>query len=75
MSPYWGSHIGRSFGDARWIEEACPCPKEPCGLVDTNKAVPECGHHPFAAYKTIRQAHAPENCVPLEAPDTEKSTH
>lgn len=49
-------HVGRSW-EGREIEDACPCPKEPCGLVDQARAVPECDeHHPSKAC-SIRQSH------------------
>ncbi|MFD0332254.1 hypothetical protein ACFQZC_38680 [Streptacidiphilus monticola] len=43
-------------------EEACPCPKAPCGLVDEPSADPDCRqHHPKYA-RTMRQAHHPDRC-------------
>lgn len=40
-------HIGRSWpGMGNEIEASCPCPKAPCGLVDPDKANPDCEHHP-----------------------------
>lgn len=53
-------HYGRSFGDSRFLEEKCPCPKAPCGLVIQGQTDPECEHH--KPMKTIRQAHAPDKC-------------
>jgi hypothetical protein len=54
-------HVGRAWvGHA--IEDACPCPQEPCGLVDYMKADPSCPHHAMAAAKTIRQAHSADKC-------------
>jgi len=55
-------HIGRSFDGGGHIEAACPCPLEPCGLVDTAKVVDECDQHPPAACKTMRTGHPAENC-------------
>ncbi len=55
-------HIGRSWGASRAIEDGCPCPKEPCGLVDEAKASPGCTEHPPEACKSIRQGHYPEDC-------------
>lgn len=37
-------HVGRTWtGHA--IEDACPCPQEPCGLVDISHAHPDAGGH------------------------------
>lgn len=55
-------HIGRSFAGPGHIEATCPCPLEPCGLVDTEKAVDECDQHPPAACKTMRTGHPSEDC-------------
>lgn len=57
-------HIGRSF-TGHHLEDQCPCPKEKCGLVDNEKANPECEHHkPFSA-QTIRQGHLASDCWTL----------
>lgn len=61
VTPARVKHIGRSWEDHP-LEDACPCPKEPCGLVDRDKAVPECLHHPVTRYKTIRQGHYEDEC-------------
>lgn len=54
-------HLGRAF-TGRDIEDACPCPKAPCGLVDMGDAVPECDHHwPWRA-RTMRQGHPAALC-------------
>lgn len=54
-------HIGRSWVGTT-LEDACPCPKAPCGLVDSDNVSPECDQHPMSAAKTIRQSHTPEDC-------------
>lgn len=54
-------HIGRSWDDTH-LENSCPCPKEPCGLVNQAKADPRCFHHPVERYKTMRQGHRPDEC-------------
>lgn len=60
MATVW--HVGRSaFGTA--LEDGCPCPKEPCGLVVRAKAVPECTEHPLERHKTIRQGHPANRCL------------
>lgn len=63
-------HIGRSF-DGHPLEDACPCPQEPCGLIDVSRIDPTCGQHSLAAGKTIRQSHTPERC-PVTAPTSPK---
>lgn len=42
------------------MEDACPCPQEPCGLVATPD--PECVQHGPRFSKTIRQAHHSDEC-------------
>lgn len=55
-------HIGRSWTGTR-LEDVCPCPKEPCGLVDAEKALESCeqGHH-WNRARTIRQSHRSDEC-------------
>lgn len=55
-------HIGRSWSDGRHLEDACPCPQEPCGLVDRMKVVAECDQHPPQAAQTMRQRHEAKDC-------------
>jgi hypothetical protein len=52
-------HYGRSWAPDHWIEDGCPCPKAPCGLVIPIESCPE---HAVAAMKTIRQAHSAASC-------------
>lgn len=54
-------HVGRSFNDTR-LEDDCPCPKAPCGLVVSDNAAEDCPEHPWHRAKTIRQSHLGENC-------------
>lgn len=54
-------HIGRSWAGHE-IEDACPCPKAPCGLVDPDKANPDCEHHPLTRSKSMRQGHPADQC-------------
>lgn len=56
------THIGRSWPGATPIEDACPCPKEPCGLVDREKAHPDCPDHPMERMKSVRQSHSAADC-------------
>lgn len=60
MTGFDGMHIGRSFGDLHPIEDECPCPQEPCGLVSKDKIDPSCTQH--VGTKTIRQAHLESEC-------------
>lgn len=58
------THMGRAFtGHA--IEDACPCSKAPCGLVDFDKVDQTCRQHAFTSAKTIRQGHAHRDCPDL----------
>jgi len=61
-------HTGRSW-TGHEIEDDCPCPKEPCGLVDTGRAVAECLQHPVGRAKSMRQGHRAGACpaAPTEA--------
>lgn len=53
-------HIGRSWAGTA-IEDACPCPKAPCGLVDgAQPRHPDCTEHTFT--QSIRQGHAASAC-------------
>ncbi|WP_063803504.1 hypothetical protein [Streptomyces silvensis] len=55
-------HIGRSFDGGGHLEASCPCPLEPCGLVDTEKVVDECEQHPPARCRTMRTGHPADDC-------------
>lgn len=55
------SHIGRTFSGHR-IEDACPCPQEPCGLVAQDRVVEGCTQHNVRYAKTIRQGHLANLC-------------
>lgn len=59
-------HIGRSFTGTR-VEDTCPCPKAPCGLVVFGEFSPECTEHPPERMKTMRQGHGNENCPAIPA--------
>jgi hypothetical protein len=70
-----GFHIGRGW-EGHEIEDACPCPQEPCGLVDLGRAADDCDqHHPLKARST-RQGHSLANCPgpPDPAPDLTEET-
>lgn len=65
-APTSGQHSGRSFVGTE-IEDACPCPQEPCGLVDYARAHPDCEHHPIERRKTMRQIHDAQACAARQA--------
>jgi hypothetical protein len=50
-------HFGRAWAGSA-IEDVCPCPQEPCGLVSTS--VPECEQH--TRNRTVRQGHPASRC-------------
>lgn len=54
-------HVGRSW-TGHEIEDGCPCPQAPCGLVDVRDAVSDCGHHPVLRAKSMRQGHRAADC-------------
>lgn len=54
-------HIGRSF-EGHPLEDDCPCPQEPCGLIAMENAITDCPEHGFREAKTIRQTHLAERC-------------
>lgn len=54
-------HIGRAW-EGHDIEDACPCPQEPCGLVAMDATDPECVEHPAVRAKSTRQGHRAEDC-------------
>jgi hypothetical protein len=56
-----GNHIGRSWEGHR-LEDACPCPQAPCGLVIQDEVDPACPEHPFERVKSIRQSHPADHC-------------
>lgn len=58
------THIGRAFA-GHAIEDACPCPQTPCGLVTVDTADKDCPQHAFGAAKTMRQGHPARNCPAL----------
>lgn len=54
-------HVGRSWA-GHPLEDACPCPKAPCGLVIQGQALDACPEHAPGAFKTMRQGHPSEQC-------------
>lgn len=61
MADPWMWHMGRSFV-GHHIEDQCPCPKAPCGLVISDQIDEACEQHAFRFSKTYRQGHQPEDC-------------
>lgn len=56
-------HLGRSWpGYGTPMEDACPCPKTACGLVDDTTVHPECDQHPPQRSKTMRHIHPADQC-------------
>lgn len=55
-------HVGRSWWPAHPIEDECPCPKAPCGLVPIASADPSCDQHAPARAKSLRELHAAAHC-------------
>ena len=64
-------HIGRSW-TGHHIEDACPCPKAPCGLVDAMTIDPDCNQHSMTAAKSIRQMHRADDCPAQPEESTEE---
>jgi hypothetical protein len=54
-------HIGRSWSGSP-LEDECPCPKAPCGLVLEDQTAPGCPQHAPERCKTMRQRHSEEEC-------------
>lgn len=54
-------HIGRSWHGTP-LEDECPCPKAPCGLVVMGTADPTCTEHPPERAKSMRRIHAADTC-------------
>lgn len=59
-------HIGRSWS-GHPLEDDCPCPKAPCGLVDMDRTDPTCPEHPAERCKSIRQSHPASACPAVRA--------
>lgn len=57
------THISRSWPDMGTpLEDACPCPQEPCGHVAWSRIDPECDQHGLSAARTMRSMHAAADC-------------
>jgi hypothetical protein len=52
-------HVGRDW-TGHEIEDSCPCPKGPCGLV--HGPLDTCPEHGVSHTRTIRQAHHASTC-------------
>lgn len=62
------THFGRSF-TGHLLEDSCPCPKAPCGLVGGDTEAVYCDQHSIMATRTIRQMHDEFDC-PAYKPHT-----
>lgn len=54
-------HWGRSFTGTA-LEDHCPCPKAPCGLVVSSTINIDCNQHGPSFAKTTRQHHYADEC-------------
>lgn len=59
-APVW--HWGRAF-HGHQIEDECPCPQQPCGLVEVTSADPDCAQHGARFARTSRQGHRATECL------------
>lgn len=59
-------HMGRSWS-GHHMEDECPCPQEPCGLIARDKVVETCPQHYFGRSKTMRSIHRVEDCERITA--------
>ena len=56
-------HVSRSWpASGTPMEDACPCPQEPCGHVRWDRIDPDCPQHSLRAGKTLRSSHTPADC-------------
>lgn len=53
--------MSRSWSETP-LEDACPCGKAECGLVDSALIDPECLEHPMRRAKTMRRMHQEADC-------------
>jgi hypothetical protein len=53
--------MGRSWNGSA-LEDECPCPKAPCGLVMVEEALADCPQHSLTAAKSMRQIHPAYAC-------------
>lgn len=75
-------HRGRAWA-GHSIEDSCPCPQAPCGLVPDDTADPACAHHSAVLPpRTMRQIHDAAVCptryrgtVPAPAKQTVPTPH
>ena len=60
-------HVGRAW-TGHLIEDACPCPKAPCGLAISTPGVTCPEHNPadWIDSKTIRQSHPASDCPAMK---------
>jgi hypothetical protein len=69
MSAHFDSwHMSRGWPGHTHVEDACPCPQEPCGMVAYGRIDPHCQEHPPERGKTIRDSHPASLCPALTKP-------
>lgn len=63
-------HISRHWDGPGAREEECPCEKEPCGMVSSDRPHPDCTEHNAFAHgaKSIRSGHRAVDCPGAELP-------
>lgn len=66
-------HMGRSWS-GHHMEDECPCPQEPCGLISRKKVVDNCPQHALGSSKTMRSIHLEEDCERIVAEQNAKAT-
>ncbi|MEV8042422.1 hypothetical protein AB0P02_01075 [Streptomyces griseoluteus] len=59
--PAEGWHIGRQW-HGHELEDRCPCPQAPCGLVIAADAAKDCVEHGPGSTKSTRQSHPANTC-------------
>lgn len=55
-------HVGNVPAPEHFLEDKCPCPQSPCGLIAFNDINEDCPYHSETAGKRVKQAHLPEDC-------------
>lgn len=57
-------HISRHWDGPGRLEEECPCPKEECGMVNSDRPAEQCSEHNALRQgaKSIRSGHRAVDC-------------
>lgn len=63
-------HISRHFAGPGELEARCPCEKEVCGMVNSDRPAPTCTEHNAreCGAKSIRSGHRAVDCPGAELP-------